>query len=79
METENEKKVLILVTETQKDDGATDYSIELGKGSNAAQTAFCMAIVINALVTDKYISSSEEMIRLIRKYCGENQEVENDK
>jgi hypothetical protein len=49
------------------------YSVELGKGSNVAETAFAMTIVIKCLIKDGIIDNAMEITDLINKYLNDPQ------
>lgn len=49
------------------------YTVELGKGSNVAETAFAMAVIIKCLLKDEFIKSPSDVIDLINKYLTEPQ------
>lgn len=71
METNTEKVMMKVTADFAAEGDGVNYKVELAKGSNANETAFCMAVVINALVIDKIVPDSETMIRLVRKYFDE--------
>lgn len=60
-----------------------NYSVQLGKGSNVAETAFAITVIIKCLLKDGYIKDSKEVTDLIDKYLTDPQydevkEKEND-
>lgn len=52
---------------------SNQYMIELGKGSNVAETAFAMVVVIKCLLRDEIIKSPSDILNLINKYLTEPQ------
>lgn len=56
------------------------YNVQIPKGSNVAETAFCMTVVVKCMLRDGVIKQSEEITNLINKYCNDPQydEVKNN-
>ena len=56
------------------------YIVDLAKGSNVAETAFAMSVVIKCLMKDGIIKSPEDVTDLINKYLNDPQyeEVKDD-
>ena len=56
------------------------YIVDLAKGSNVAETAFAMSVVIKCLIKDGIIKSSADVTDLIDKYLNDPQyeEVKDD-
>ena len=56
------------------------YIVDLAKGSNVAETAFAMSVVIKCLMKDGIIKSPEDVTDLIDKYLNDPQyeEVKDD-
>ena len=65
------------------DNERNSYIVDLGKGSNVAETAFAMMVVIKCLLRDNIIKDASEVTDLINKYLNDPQydevkdEVEN--
>ena len=49
------------------------YIVDLAKGSNVAETAFAMSVVIKCLIKDGIIKSSADVTDLIDKYLNDPQ------
>lgn len=49
------------------------YIVDLAKGSNVAETAFAMTVVIKCLLKDGVIKSASDVIDLINKYMNDPQ------
>lgn len=49
------------------------YIVDLAKGSNVAETAFAMSVVIKCLMKDGIIKSPEDVTDLIDKYLNDPQ------
>ena len=49
------------------------YIVDLAKGSNVAETAFAMSVVIKCLMKDGIIKSSTDVTDLIDKYLNDPQ------
>ena len=64
------KKLLLAVA---FDEGNNCYSVDIPAGSNAAETAFAMAVVIKCLVKDGVIDDSKIMTDMINKYLTDSQ------
>lgn len=64
-------KKLILAVGVDPEDAT--YSVDIPAGSNAAETAFAMAVVIRCFVKDGIVESPDTMIDMIRKYATEDQ------
>lgn len=56
------------------------YIVNLARGSNVAETAFAMSVVIKCLMKDGIIKSPTEVTDLINKYLNDPQyeEVKED-
>lgn len=54
-------------------DEANQYTIDIASGSNVAETAFCMTVVIKCLLKDNYIDSPNDVLDLIKKYLDDPQ------
>ena len=56
------------------------YIVDLAKGSNVAETAFAMSVVIKCLMKDGIIKSPKDVTDLIDKFFNDPQyeEVEDD-
>lgn len=66
----NEQKMLMSVVFDQI---KNTYYVNLAKGSNVAETAFAMTIVIKCLVKDGLVKDSKEVTDLIEKYLNDPQ------
>ena len=49
------------------------YIVDLAKGSNVAETAFAMTVVIKCLLKDGVIKSASDVTDLINKYMNDPQ------
>ena len=49
------------------------YIVDLAKGSNVAETAFAMSVVIKCLMKDRIIKSPADVTDLIDKYLNDPQ------
>lgn len=49
------------------------YIVDLAKGSNVAETAFAMTVVIKCLLKDRVIKSASDVTDLINKYMNDPQ------
>lgn len=65
-----ENRTLLTVSFNETDNA---YMVELGKGSNTAETAFAMAVVIKCLLKDGIINDYKQMTELIDKYLTDPQ------
>lgn len=56
------------------------YIVDLAKGSNVAETAFAMSVVIKCLMKDGIIKSPTDVTDLVNKYLNDPQyeEVKED-
>lgn len=66
----NSKITLMSVT---YDLDKNNYTVSLAKGSNVAEAAFGMSIIIKCLVRDKVIEKPDEILTLIKKYLDDPQ------
>jgi len=55
------------------DNERNSYIVDLGKGSNVAETAFAMTVVIKCLLRDEVIKDASEVTDLIKKYLNDPQ------
>ena len=62
------------------DDETGNYNISIPTGSNVAETAFAMAVVIKCFVKDKVIDNYNVVTEMLEKYLTDSQyeEVEDD-
>lgn len=76
-EQQDERRILMAVA---FDHVKNTYFVDLGKGSNVAETAFAMSVVIKCLLKDGIIEKSTEVTDLITKYLSDPQydELKND-
>lgn len=65
-----ENKKLILAVACNEDG---NYYVDIPAGSNAAETAFAVAVVIRCFVKDGVIENPNVMLDLITKYATEGQ------
>lgn len=74
----DENKVLLMAVAF--DQTKNTYSVDLAKGSNVAETAFSMAVVIKCLIRDGIIKEAKDVTNLINKYLEDPQynEVKKD-
>lgn len=74
----DENKILLMAVAF--DQTKNTYSVDLAKGSNVAETAFSMAVVIKCLIRDGIIKEAKDVTDLINKYLDDPQynEVEKD-
>ena len=49
------------------------YNVQIPKGSNVPETAFCMTVVVKCMLRDGVIQKAEELTDLINKYCNDPQ------
>lgn len=64
-----EKKLILAVASTE--DG--QYFVDIPAGSNVAETAFAMSVVIKCFVKDGVINDPKIVTDLINKYLTESQ------
>lgn len=74
----DENKILLMAVAF--DQTKNTYSVDLAKGSNVAETAFSMAVVIKCLIRDGIIKEAKDVTDLINKYLEDPQynEVKKD-
>ena len=74
----DENKILLMAVAFDQTNNT--YSVDLAKGSNVAETAFSMAVVIKCLIRDGIIKEAKDVTDLINKYLDDPQynEVEKD-
>lgn len=74
----DENKILLMAVAF--DQTKNTYSVDLAKGSNVAETAFSMAVVIKCLIRDGIIKEAKDVTNLINKYLDDPQynEVKKD-
>lgn len=74
----DENKVLLMAVAFDQTNNT--YSVDLAKGSNVAETAFSMAVVIKCLIRDGIIKEARDVTDLINKYLDDPQynEVKKD-
>lgn len=65
-----EDKRLILAV-ASNDDG--NYFVDIPAGSNAAETAFAMSVVIKCFVKDGIVDNHQVMTDMINKYLTDSQ------
>ena len=49
------------------------YEVKIPKGSNVAETAFCMAVIIKVLTRDNLVSGTKEVLDAITRYLDDPQ------
>ena len=74
----DENKILLMAVAF--DHTNNTYSVDLAKGSNVAETAFSMAVVIKCLIRDGIVKEAKDVTDLINKYLDDPQysEVKKD-
>lgn len=74
----DENKILLMAVAFDQTNNT--YSVDLAKGSNVAETAFSMAVVIKCLIRDGIIKDATDVTDLINKYLEDPQynEVKKD-
>lgn len=68
------------------DDESNTYSVDIAQGSNVAETAFSVVVVVKCLVRDKVIDKPEVFLEMLNKYLidpqyeelKENEESNNE-
>lgn len=70
LEPQDERVLLLAVA---FDHVKNTYFVDLAKGSNIAETAFAVSVVIKCLIKDGVIKNSEEFTDLITKYLNDPQ------
>lgn len=68
--TPDDKVILMAVAFSES---KNSYIVDLAKGSNVAETAFAMSVVIKCLMKDGIIKSSTDVTDLIDKYLNDPQ------
>ena len=73
-----EDKIMLLAVAFEPEKNT--YVVDIGQGSNVAETAFAMTVVIKCLLKDGVINQSSEVTDLITKYLTDPQydEVKDD-
>ena len=69
-EQQDERVILMAVAFDAKNN---TYIVDLAKGSNVAETAFAMTVVIKCLLKDGVIKQPSDMTDLIAKYLADPQ------
>lgn len=64
------KKLILAVA---VDDENNNYSVDIPAGSNAAETAFAMSVVIKCFVKDGIVDNHQVMTDMINKYLTDSQ------
>lgn len=64
------KKLILAVA---VDDENNSYSVDIPAGSNAAETAFAMSVVIRCFVKDNIVNDHKVMTDMIDKYLTDSQ------
>lgn len=79
MKKEKQAVILPILTVTY-DINKGSYKVTLGKGSNAAETAFAMAVTIKCLKRDGFIEDTPMFLKQVETYCNDPQwdEVKKD-
>ena len=74
----DENKILLMAVAFDQTNNT--YSVDLAKGSNVAETAFSMAVVIKCLIRDGIVKEAKDVTDLINKYLDDPQynEVKKD-
>ena len=68
--TPDDKVILMAVAFSES---KNSYIVDLAKGSNVAETAFAMSVVIKCLMKDGIIKSPTDVTDLINKYLNDPQ------
>lgn len=66
-----ENKRLILAVAVNEENNT--YSVDIPAGSNAAETAFAMSVIIKCFVKDGVIENHKVMTDMINKYLTDSQ------
>lgn len=66
-----EDKIMLLAVAFEPEKNT--YVVDIGQGSNVAETAFAMTVVIKCLLKDGVIKQSSEVTDLITKYLTDPQ------
>lgn len=77
---EEENPLIHTLLNVTFDEGSNIYHVELCKGSNVAETAFAMSVVIKCLIRDGIVEKVSDVTDLITKYLNDPQyeEVKED-
>ena len=67
------KKNEITLLAVKYDQDKDMYNVQIPKGSNVPETAFCMTVVVKCMLRDGVIQKAEELTDLINKYCNDPQ------
>ena len=67
------KKLLLAVA---FDDETGTYSVDIPAGSNVAETAFAMSVVIKCLVKDSVVEDCTVVTDMVNKYLTDSQYAE---
>lgn len=67
---QDDKVILMAVAFSES---RNSYIVDLAKGSNVAETAFAMAVVIKCLLKDNIIKNTNDVVDLINKYLSDPQ------
>lgn len=67
------KKLLLAVA---FDDETGTYSVDIPAGSNVAETAFAMSVVIKCLVKDNVVEDCTVVTDMVNKYLTDSQYAE---
>lgn len=70
VEKQETRKILMAVA---FDADTNMYYVDLAKGSNAAETAFAMSVVIKCLIKDGIIDRADVITDLVNKYLNDPQ------
>lgn len=49
------------------------YEVKIPKGSNVAETTFCIAVIIKVLTRDNIVSGAKEILDAITRYLDDPQ------
>ena len=71
---------LVTLLNVSFDNNDNTYKVMVPKGSNAAETAFCIAVLAKVFVRDGIIKNAKELLDAVNKYIDDPQfeEVKKD-
>ena len=49
------------------------YNVSISKGSNVAETAFGISVIIKCFVRDKIVDTAKDVLDLVNKYLNDSQ------
>lgn len=66
---ENITKLLTVSFDAAKN----QYKVEIPQGSNVAESAFCVTVLIKTFIANNIIKDKNEFLDLVNKYCDDPQ------